>query len=72
MGRLQCEVPTDEIARRAYELWEARGRPQSDGTEDWDAAVAELSTVRRHRNGSSGRWRTWFGRMRRSMAGRES
>ena len=44
------EVSTEEIARRAYELWEARGRPAGDGSEDWDAAVAELTS---RRNGTA-------------------
>ena len=44
MSKTECEVPTEEIARRAYELWEARGRPAGDGSEDWDAAVAELTS----------------------------
>jgi hypothetical protein len=70
MGRSQCEVPTEEIARRAYELWEARGRPPGDGTEDWEAAVAELTSQCR-RNGSAGGLWNWWDRMRRSIVGRD-
>jgi hypothetical protein len=75
MGRTQSpaaeanQVSTEEIARRAYELWEARGRPSGDGSEDWDAAVAELTS--RH-NGGSGGLRHWWERMRRSIVGRDS
>jgi hypothetical protein len=64
MSRAECDVPTEEIARRAYELWEARGRPAGDGSEDWDAAVAEL-TSQRNRG-----LRHWWERMRRSIVGR--
>ncbi len=31
-----------DIARRAYELWEARGYPVGDGSEDWLVAQREL------------------------------
>lgn len=35
--------PTDsDIAQRAYDRWIARGRPSTDGREDWFAAQAEL------------------------------
>ncbi len=34
---------TDEaITERAYELWQARGCPESDGSDDWQTAEAEL------------------------------
>jgi hypothetical protein len=62
------QLPTEEIARRAYELWEARGCPAGDGSEDWNAAIAELSA---DRNGSGG-LRHWWDRMRRSITGRDS
>jgi hypothetical protein len=71
MAISECEVPTERIARRAYELWEARGRPEGDGSEDWNAAVAELSSQCR-RNGSARGLRNWWSRMRRSIAGRDS
>jgi hypothetical protein len=69
MGRTHAEVPTEEIARRAYEIWESRGRPQSNGTEDWDAATAELAS---RRKGSAGGLRHWWERMRRSIVGGDS
>ena len=75
MGRTECsvtvegQIPTDEIARRAYELWEARGRPAGDGSQDWDAAVAEIASRRR---GLAGGLRHWWERMRRSIVGRDS
>lgn len=35
--------PSDsDIAQRAYNRWIARGRPVTDGREDWFAAQAEL------------------------------
>lgn len=75
MGSTECaspmehHLPHDEIARRAYEIWQARGCPPGDGSADWDAAVAELS---RRQNGSSGGLRHWWERMRRSIVGRDS
>jgi hypothetical protein len=35
----------DDIARRAYERWEARGRQHGHEVEDWLAAEAELLQV---------------------------
>jgi BRCT domain type II-containing protein len=32
----------DEIARRAYELWQQRGAPHGSDQEDWHAAEREL------------------------------
>jgi len=34
----------EAIARRAYELWEARGRPHGSPEEDWFRAQNELRT----------------------------
>lgn len=31
MSNIATDLPTEEIARRAYEIWEARGRPAGDG-----------------------------------------
>ncbi|MBX3425343.1 MAG: DUF2934 domain-containing protein [Pirellulales bacterium] len=37
-------ITHEAIAQRAFEIWTRRGCPQgSDGREDWDAAVAELT-----------------------------
>lgn len=34
---------TDEaIAKRAYEIWEAKGCPVDDGSDNWEAARAQL------------------------------
>jgi Protein of unknown function (DUF2934) len=33
----------EEIARRAYKLWEQRGRPNGSREEDWFRAESELS-----------------------------
>ena len=35
----------ERIAARAYELWEARGRPEGNDLEDWFKAERELSVV---------------------------
>jgi hypothetical protein len=69
MRTSHAEVPNEEIARRAYELWEARGRPPGDGTEDWETAVAEL-TAKRRQNG--GGLRAWINRVRQSISGRNN
>jgi hypothetical protein len=37
-----ASVPDDEIARRAYALWESRGRPIGSPEEDWYRAMQEL------------------------------
>jgi hypothetical protein len=63
------EVSHEAIARRAYELWQARGCPMGDGTADWQAAEAELRAARRW----SGRpiligLRDWWQRLRRRRA----
>ena len=35
-------IAHDEIARRAYELWEERGRPLGSPEEDWNRAMEQL------------------------------
>ena len=37
------ERDPEEVARRAYELWEQRGRPNGSREEDWFRAESELS-----------------------------
>lgn len=65
----QCDVPQDEIARRAYEIWQNRGCPAGDGSQDWRAAEAELAAARNGRNGSTRyRLRSLWGRMRQKVA----
>jgi len=44
---LRKRVSQKRIAKRAYELWQQRGCPLSDGTEDWTAAEVELKSSRR-------------------------
>jgi hypothetical protein len=64
------EVRQEEIARRAYEIWQSKGCPSGDGSEDWQAAEAELIAARVHRNGSTqGRLRNFFGRVRQKITG---
>jgi hypothetical protein len=55
----------DQIARRAYEIWQARGCPPGDGSADWLAAKEELLTNRVSRNGTTQqRVQTWWHRVR--------
>lgn len=62
-------VADDEIARRAYEIWESRGRPQSDGRDEWHAAKAELIAARISRRGTTqDRMQTWWQRVREKLA----
>jgi hypothetical protein len=69
-----CEtgVSHEEIARRAYEIWQSRGCPPGDGSEDWQAAKAELVDARIARNGSTQeRMQSWWSRVRQKMARRD-
>jgi hypothetical protein len=67
----QFHISNEEIARRAYEIWQSRGCPASDGQEDWEAAKAELTGTRIGRNGSTQqRLQTWWHRVRQKIAGR--
>jgi hypothetical protein len=72
MTATQREVTQDEIAQRAYEIWQARGCPPGDGSEDWRAAEAELWADRVRRNGSTQqRVQSWWSRVRQKVAGRQ-
>jgi hypothetical protein len=53
MSTAQMDLSSDAISRRAYELWEARGCPPGDGSEDWEAALAELTADHQSQNGSA-------------------
>ena len=65
----QTHVSEDEIARRAYEIWQARGCPPGDGSQDWQAAQRELSASRVGRNGSTQeRMQSWWQRVREKFA----
>jgi len=65
MNTPELLVPEEEIARRAYELWEARGCPPGDGGDDWQTARAELIATRISRNGPEGRGLlSWWRRVR--------
>jgi hypothetical protein len=67
----ETEVSQEEIARRAYEIWQSRGCPPGDGSEDWQAARAELLADRVCRNGSTQhRVQSLWSRMRQKFAGR--
>lgn len=72
MATIQCDVPQEEIARRAYEIWQGRGCPPGDGSQDWRAAEAELIAGRVRRNGSTqDRVQSWWGRVRQKIGGRK-
>ena len=65
-----CDIPQEDIARRAYEIWQARGCPATDGSEEWQAAEAELMATRIGRNASTQqRVRSIWGRVRQKIAG---
>jgi hypothetical protein len=72
MNTIQSVVSDEEIAKRAYAIWQARGCPPSDGIEDWEAAKAELVAARVGRNGSTQqRLQTWWRRVRDKIAGQD-
>ena len=69
MNMTQQGVSHDEIARRAYEIWQSRGCPPGDGSEDWRRAEAELMADRVGRNGSTQRrLQSWWARVREKLA----
>ena len=73
MQAKEFKVSKDEIARRAYEIWQSRGCPAGDGSDDWRAAEAELLAARVARNGSTqDRLHTWWTRMRQTITGRDA
>ncbi len=66
----QAPFSHEEIARRAYEIWQSRGCPMSDGQEDWEAAQADLMSSRIDRNGNTQqRLQTWWHRVRQKITG---
>jgi Protein of unknown function (DUF2934) len=70
MNTTQASVTDEEIARRAYEIWQSRGCPATDGSEDWEAAKAELTASRISRNGSTqARIQNWWNKVRQKIAG---
>jgi hypothetical protein len=70
MSTMYATVTDDEIARRAYEIWQARGCPQGDGQDDWEAAKNELFSSRIGRNGSTQqRLQSWWRRVTERIAG---
>jgi hypothetical protein len=70
MTTAQREIPQEEIARRAYEIWQSRGCPDSDGSEDWETARSQLIQERIARNGSTReRLQSWWSRVRQKAAG---
>ena len=72
MNTTQPVISDDEIARRAYEIWQRRGCPPGDGGDDWQAAKAELLAARIGRNGSTQeRLQNWWRRVRQKIAGQD-
>ena len=70
MSTIYANVTDDEIAQRAYEIWQSRGCPQGDGQDDWQAAKNELTSSRIGRNGSTQqRLQSWWRRVTERMAG---
>ncbi|HEX4415057.1 MAG TPA: DUF2934 domain-containing protein [Lacipirellulaceae bacterium] len=70
MNTTQSTISKDEITRRAYEIWQSRGCPPGDGSEDWRTAEDELTAMRIGRNGSTQiRMQTWWERMRDKIVG---
>jgi hypothetical protein len=73
MNTIKPKVSQNDIARRAYEIWQSRGCPPGDGSEDWQAAEAELLRGRVARNGSTQqRVKSWWDRVREKISGRDS
>ena len=73
MTTTQRDNQQEEIARRAYEIWQARGCPPGDGSEDWRAAEAELLSGRVRRTGSTQqRMQSWWTRVRQKIAGHDA
>jgi len=65
----QTQISEDEIARRAYQIWESRGCPPGDGSADWQAAVAELTSSKVRRDSSTQlRMQSWWKRVREKFA----
>jgi len=48
-NQMEFSVTDDSIAKRAYQLWEDRGCPQSDGNDDWQLAKRQLLAEARRR-----------------------
>jgi hypothetical protein len=73
MSTAQDEISQEEIARRAYEIWQSRGCLPGDGSADWQAAEAELLAARVGRNGTTQhRVQTWWGRVKEKFTSRTS
>jgi hypothetical protein len=70
MTTTQREISQEEIASRAYAIWQARGCPSGDGSQDWQAAKAQLIAERIGRNGSTRqRLQSWWTRVRQKISG---
>jgi hypothetical protein len=70
MKTAQQDISQEEIARRAYEIWQARGCPPGDGSQDWQSAERQLIAERIARNGSTReRLQSWWKRVRQKAAG---
>jgi Protein of unknown function (DUF2934) len=68
VSTIDLDLPQEKIARRAYELWQARGCPPGDGTEDWETAKSEIMAELGQSNGNL--W-SWWCRVRQKITGRD-
>ena len=68
-------ISDEAIAQRAYEIWESKGCPDGDGSDNWEAAKAELFTLvehapiaTEHTSSRRGPLLRWFDRLRNRAA----
>jgi hypothetical protein len=73
MKTMDFSVSDEEIARRAYEIWQSRGCPPGDGSDHWQAAQEELVSGRIPRSDATSRgvW-NWWCRVREKIARRDA
>lgn len=70
MNSEQLVIGKEEIARRAYDIWQSRGCPLGDGTADWHAAEEQLMAARiRRGNSTQQRAQSWWQRVRKKVRG---
>ena len=50
------QIPDPLIAERAYHIWQAKGCPVSDGSEDWQLATEQLLAEQRPQSRSPLHW----------------
>ncbi|MCI0491663.1 MAG: DUF2934 domain-containing protein [Planctomycetes bacterium] len=74
MNTTEPRISDEDVARRAYEIWESRGCPPGDGAADWNEALEELFAAQLDQMDPSEEpakgIRVWWTRVRRKIAGR--